>query len=183
MRLAASLNGTEANVIHLDFQQLMQKPKVTTEKVVKKEEQQRGYSFQNSIKEASLGLEYTFWEFNLNTGNPVSTPYLYTGITYFLYEASFIQSDGMYRDYDQAGSFAIPMTVGYKATISTKLIAAVEIGARYTFTDDLDGSNPVKGLADAEELRFGNVNNNDWYVFTGLTLSFTFGREPCYCNF
>ncbi|GEQ87383.1 hypothetical protein ULMS_28910 [Patiriisocius marinistellae] len=145
--------------------------------------QQRGYSFQNNIKEASLGMEYTFWEFNLNTGNPASAPYLYTGITYFLYEASYIRANGTYRDYDQAGSFAIPMTLGYKATISTKLIAAIEIGARYTFTDDLDGSYPVKGLADSEGFRFGNVNNNDWYVFTGFTLSFTFGREPCYCNF
>ena len=24
---------------------------------------------------------------------------------------------------------------------------------------------------------FGNINNNDWYVFTGLTISFTFGRS------
>ena len=29
---------------------------------------------------------------------------------------------------------------------------------------------------------FGNINNNDWYVFTGLTISFTFGDLPCYCK-
>jgi hypothetical protein len=75
------------------------------------------------------------------------------------------------------------MVIGYKATLSTKLIAAIEIGARYTFTDDIDGSNPIQNLEDRTDLKFGNQNNNDWYVFTGITFSFTFGREPCYCNF
>jgi len=144
---------------------------------------QRGYSFQNNIKEFSAGLEYTFWEFNLNSGAPTSAPYLYTGITYFLYEASYISGSGVYTEYDQAGAFAIPMVLGYKATLSTKLIGAFEIGARYSFTDDIDASNPVLEYQDTEDLKFGNQNNNDWYVFTGITFSFTFGREPCYCNF
>lgn len=144
---------------------------------------QRGYSFQNNIKEFSAGLEYTFWEFNLNSGAPTSAPYLYTGITYFLYEASYISGAGVYTEYDQAGAFAVPMVLGYKATLSTKLIGAFEIGARYSFTDDIDASNPVLGYQDTEDLKFGNQNNNDWYVFTGITFSFTFGREPCYCNF
>lgn len=145
--------------------------------------QERGYSFTNNIIEFSAGMEYTFWEFNLNSGSPTSTPYLYTGITYFLYDATFINPSGNSTRYDNAGSFAIPAVIGYKATVSTNLIAALEIGARYTFTDDLDGSNPIKGLSDDQALKFGNQNNNDWYVFTGITFSFTFGRQPCYCNF
>jgi hypothetical protein len=108
---------------------------------------------------------------------------MYTGITYFLYEASYTSGAGVYTEYDQAGAFAIPMVLGYKATLSTKLIGAFEIGARYSFTDDIDASNPVLGYQDTEDLKFGNQNNNDWYVFTGITFSFTFGREPCYCNF
>ncbi|MDX1317352.1 MAG: DUF6089 family protein, partial [Xanthomarina gelatinilytica] len=24
---------------------------------------------------------------------------------------------------------------------------------------------------------------NDWYMFTGVTLTYTFGRKPCYCVF
>jgi hypothetical protein len=144
---------------------------------------QREYSFQNNIKEFSAGLEYTFWEFNLNSGSPAATPYLFTGISYFLYEASYITNTGIYQDYEQAEAIAIPMVIGYKATLSTKLIAAIEVGARYTFTDDIDGSNPIQNLEDSTDLKFGNQNNNDWYVFTGITFSFTFGREPCYCNF
>jgi hypothetical protein len=113
----------------------------------------------------------------------VAAPYLYTGITYFLNQASLIDTQGDTTQYNQTGAFAIPMVLGYKATLSTKLIGAFEIGARYSFTDDIDASNPVLGYQDTEDLKFGNQNNNDWYVFTGITFSFTFGREPCYCNF
>jgi hypothetical protein len=143
---------------------------------------QRGLSFENTVSEISIGLEYTFVEFNVHSGKPVSTPYLYTGLTYFWYKALYRVGDDI-RDYDGASAPAIPMVVGYKTTIGTKMVLGFEIGARYAFTDDLDGSNPVKGLADAEEFKFGNTNSDDWYVFTGVTLTFSFGRKPCYCNF
>lgn len=142
---------------------------------------ERGYSFDNSILEFSAGMEYTFWEFDLNSGNPASTPYIYTGASYLLYEESRFLG-GMQSDFDQGRSFAIPIALGYKATLGTNFIAALEIGARYTFTDNLDGSNPISS-SDGDILAFGNKNNNDWYVFTGITLSYTFGRQPCYCNF
>lgn len=145
--------------------------------------EQRGYKFENTILELSVGIEYTFWEFSMYDGQKASSPYLYTGLTYFSYNALYKRPNDIIVDYDQAGAVAIPMVVGYKATIGTNLIVAAEIGARYTFTDDLDGSNPVNGLANESTLQFGNINSNDWYVFTGVTLTFTFGRRPCYCNF
>jgi len=145
--------------------------------------QERGYSFENNIMEISAGIEFTFWEFSMYSGKPTSAPYLYTGLTYFWYEALYKPANGDITDYDGAAAVAIPMVLGYKATVGAKLVFAAEIGARYTFTDDLDGSNPVKGLEDNESLKFGNFNNNDWYVFTGITISYTFGRKPCYCNF
>jgi len=144
---------------------------------------QRGYSFQNTIKELSVGLEYTFWEFSMYSGSPASAPYLYTGLTYFQYNALVKRSDDAIVKFDNAATFAIPMVIGYKTTLGGKLVLGMEIGARYTFTDDLDGSNPVKDLESEENLKFGNTNSDDWYVFTGITLTFTFGRKPCYCNF
>ena len=30
-------------------------------------------------------------------------------------------------------------------------------------------------------MSFGN-DNNDWYIFSGITISFTFGDLPCYCK-
>jgi hypothetical protein len=55
----------------------------------------------------------------------------------------------------------------------------MEIGARYTFTDNLDGSNPKN--KNFETLKFGNLNSKDWYVFSGVTLTYTFGKNPCFC--
>lgn len=144
---------------------------------------ERGYKFKNSVKEASIGLEYTFWEFDVHSQKSISTPYLYTGITAFTYHALSKNNKDKIKSYGDAISFAIPMVVGYKATLTQHMLIGVEIGARYTFTDNLDGSNPNKSDADNESLRFGNINNNDWYVFSGITLTFAFGRKPCYCNF
>ena len=145
---------------------------------------QRGLTFTNSITEASLGLEFNFVEFSMYSGRPQRTPYLYTGLTYFRYNNLFRDPNtDVIRKFDSAWDFAIPMVVGYKATLGTKMILGLEIGARSTLTVALDGSNPVKDLAEDQSLKFGNLNSDDWYVFTGLTLSFTFGRQPCYCNF
>jgi hypothetical protein len=46
-------------------------------------------------------------------------------------------------------------------------------------TDNLDGSNPKNKIL--SPLKFGDLNSNDWYVFSGITLTYTFGNEPCYC--
>ncbi len=145
--------------------------------------QQRGLSFSNTVSEVSLGMEYTFWEFSMYSGRPASTPYLYTGLTYFWYDALYKRSDDVITDYDGASAVAIPMVVGYKTSLANRFVLGFEIGARYTFTDNLDGSNPTKGLEDNQSLKFGNTNSDDWYVFTGITLTVTFGRKPCYCNF
>ena len=119
----------------------------------------------------------------MHTGRPQHTPYLYTGITYFGYNALRKDLNDRIVKFDNASTFAIPMVVGYKASIGTKAVLGFEIGARYTFTDNLDGSNPGGDLKNMDELKFGNINSDDWYVFTGVTLTFAFGRKPCYCNF
>ena len=144
---------------------------------------ERGYKFKNTVKELSIGLEYTFWEFDVHSQKSISTPYLYTGLTAFTYHALYKRNSNSIGSYGEAVSFAIPMVVGYKATLTNDVMVGVEIGARYTFTDNLDGSNPNKENTDNESLRFGNINNNDWYVFSGITFTFAFGRKPCYCNF
>lgn len=162
---------------------MIAKIKGDDEKSSNSRRKERGYSFENTVREVSVGIEYTFWDFDVHSQKSISTPYLYTGLTYFWYDAMYKRGDDVISDYDGASSVAIPMVLGYKANISSNAMVGFEIGARYTFTDDLDGSNPVKGLADSEGLKFGNANSDDWYVFTGITVTFAFGRRPCYCNF
>jgi hypothetical protein len=90
----------------------------------------------------------------------------------------FVVNGETKKDYE-AGSFAIPMMVGVKSNILKNFVLGIEVGARYTFTDNLDGSNPKN--ENLEPLKFGNINSNDWYVFTGFTLTYTFTEKPCYC--
>ena len=77
---------------------------------------------------------------------------------------------------------AIPFILGFKLNPNPLFVIGVEMGARYTLTDNLDGSNPENEFADVPTYKFGNISNNDWYIFTGLTISFTFGDLPCYCK-
>lgn len=142
--------------------------------------QQRGYVVNNSIFEASAGLEFNFVEYNLHKLGPAFTPYLYTGFTYFRYDYDYIDA-GQQLSLDQKdGSLAIPMIVGLKMRLNQFLVIGAEVGARYTFTDNLDANNPEKSNVNQQlDVDFGNIFSDDWYVFSGVTLTYTFGRKPC----
>lgn len=139
----------------------------------------RGFSFKNNIKELSAGLEFNFFDFNLHDLDTKITPYIFSGLSYFRYDELYIANGLTEKIKGSNSSFAIPIIVGLKSNISRRFVLAAEIGARYTFTDNIDGSFPEDdSLANN---RFGNLNNKDWYVFTGATLTYTFGQKPCYC--
>ncbi|WP_124978971.1 type IX secretion system protein PorG [Nonlabens xiamenensis] len=142
----------------------------------------RGYKYNYSLLEASVGIEYTFWEWELYSGKQHITPYLYTGLTGFHYSLFALNNTNELEEYGETIDIAVPIIFGVKTNIADHWVLGAEVGARYTFTDNLDGSNPVRSK-DFDVLEFGNVNNNDWYIFTGITLTYTFGRKPCYCNF
>lgn len=149
---------------------------------------QRGYSFNNHIAEASLGIEFNFYTFDLSEPVQQSTPYIYSGLTYFNSKHHYLSvnrpAKGTLEPQGDNWEFSIPMVLGYKQTITKRVIGAIEIGARYTFTDNMDGSNPQELLGRRDPPReFGNVNTSDWYVFSGISLTFTFGRESCYSHF
>ncbi|MEN2401906.1 DUF6089 family protein [Flavobacterium sp. MC2016-06] len=140
----------------------------------------RGYRFDNNVKELSAGLEFNFFDFNLHDYHQKITPYVYSGLSFFIY-------DGLYR-YDtspnviqsvNSNSFAIPIILGIKSNVTPNFVLGLEAGVRYSFTDNIDGSNP--NTNNPNIMKFGNLNNNDWYVFSGITLTYTFGQKPCYC--
>lgn len=98
-------------------------------------------------------------------------------------------------------SFSLPFGVGYKYKYRGNFVISAEVGFRYTTTDNLDHSfaqesdftfynepgidvNTLNQLNSniIKSRQVGNTSNYDWYVFTGLTLTYTFGRPPCYCD-
>jgi len=143
---------------------------------------ERGYHFENSLKEVSLGLEFNFFDFNLHESERKITPYIYSGIIYTSYHGLYFERAAgttAPKFLTDHGTIGIPIILGVKSNLSKSLILGLEIGARYTSADEIDGSKPINKELSAQE--FGNINNNDWYVFSGLTLTYTFGEKPCYC--
>ncbi len=141
--------------------------------------QERGLQFKNTITEFSAGFEFDFFDFDLHQTGFIATPYLSSGLSYFLSDNLYVINKTYFNE-DNKGKFAIPMIVGVKMKISDSFVLGVETGARYTFTDDIDGSLPKNNTL--KQYAFGNTNSKDWYVFTGVTLTYTFGQKPCFCS-
>tara|TARA_R110001583_G_scaffold53483_2_gene164948 strand:+ start:465 stop:1145 length:681 start_codon:yes stop_codon:yes gene_type:complete len=137
----------------------------------------RGISFTNSLKELALGMEFNYFEFNLDDHNKTKTPYLLIEIAAFNYRTIVDGTDTSNYKYDSKTSFALPFGVGYKTKLFGDFIIALEIRARYTFADDLDYNN-----TEIPSLNFGNPNSNDWYMLSGISLLYSFGRPPCYAT-
>ncbi|HCF03839.1 DUF6089 family protein [Flavobacterium sp.] len=139
----------------------------------------RGFSFQNTIKEISGGIEFNFFDFNIY--NPLErkiTPYVFTGLSLSFYDSLFYKY-GLAEFDSKQKTLALPIILGVKSNLTSNFVLGLEIGARYTFADDIDGSLPRNDSW--QPIQFGNQNNNDWYVFSGITLTYTFGNKPCFC--
>lgn len=140
---------------------------------------QRDYSFKGKLIEISAGMEFTFFDYDLHSGKRLGTPYLYTGISVANHKNYYFLNGVQTDENTSSWAYGIPMVLGFKSTFTDNLILGVEVGARYTFSDEIDGSVPDDPYR--QQYRFGNVNNNDWYMFSGITLTYTFGINPCYC--
>ena len=99
--------------------------------------------------------------------------------------------------------FSIPMGGGFKIAVNKTFNIILEYGIRKTFTDYLDdvsttytGGNlwDMSELADrmsdrslngtqAKGFQRGNSKDNDWYTFTGITLSFKILSEKERCHY
>ncbi len=136
----------------------------------------RGLSFTNTIHELAIGLEYNFYDYNLSESDKTWTPYILLELAAF--NSKYVVSESAPNQYvfDNKNSFAIPFGVGIKSKLLGSWAISLEGRFRYTFDDDIDYTTDT-----IQSLNFGS-NNNDWYMFTGVSLIYTFGRPPCYTN-
>ena len=131
----------------------------------------RNLSFQNNIKELSGGIEFNFFDFDLHKKlDKKISPYFFTGLSFLLFKEIDNTST---LSQPTLNNFAIPLIIGVKSNLTSNFVLGFEIGARYSFTDDLDET--------LTSFNLGNVYNKDWYVFSGITLSYMFGAKPCFC--
>ena len=140
---------------------------------------ERGYSFRTPLSEFSFGMDFTMLDFDLHEPYNIFTPYVSTGIIHSKFKKQVLEIDEInsYNKFDS--TFGIPIILGIKYRFLNNFIVSFEFGARYTFTDKIDGNVYNDELI---SYNFGNINNNDWYMFSIMNISYTFGRNPCYCN-
>jgi hypothetical protein len=137
---------------------------------------ERGLNFSNLIVELAVGMEYNFYEYDVSSKDKNWTPYILFEIAAFNYSYVKSQDTAENNVYAKKTSFAIPIGVGFKSSLSGNLACSIETKFRYTFKDDLDyTTNEIPSLD------FGGTGN-DWYMFSGISLIYTFGRPACYAS-
>ena len=138
--------------------------------------QQRGESFKNSINEFAVGIEYNFYKYDLSSRDHISTPYILLQMAAVDYETPRLQNPDSSYKFTRNTSVSIPFGVGFKTKVYGKIAFAIETTFRYTFTDELDYSTN----------RFSDFDyastSNDWYMFSGISLVYTFGRPACFAD-
>ena len=137
----------------------------------------RGLRFNNSIKELAFGFEFNYFEYNLADYRQTHTPYLLFEVAAFNYNVVSEETAPQVYEYKSKTSFAIPFGIGYKTKLFHDFAIALELRMRYTFEDDLDYNNP-----EIDSLQFGNPNSDDWYMLTGISIVYSFGRPACYAT-
>ena len=135
--------------------------------------QHRNYSFSNTIVEVAMGIEFSYFDYDITSSYNNYTPYIVVEFAGMYYDVASSRINGE-NNYTNKMSYAIPFGLGFKSKITDRIAYAVESRAHYTFVDDLDFNNE-----NIPQLNFGNPNNNDWYFFTGVSLVYSFGRPPC----
>jgi len=132
-------------------------------------------SFNNTIRELAVGIEFNYFEYNTRKPQSFYTPYILLEISNFYYKTIKTQS-ATNTTFKNSSSFAIPVGLGFKGHLSKHLAYAFESAIRFTFIDDIDAT--ADNINNIDFQRFGN----DHYLFTGISLVYTFGRPACYAK-
>jgi len=145
--------------------------------------QERDISIDGGILSFSAGIEYNFFPRNpFIRPKPYQrfVPYIFSGVGVASYFGDFYKHESKVADYSGATLY-IPMSIGIKYKAAEHFLISLEASANYYFTDDLDGTNSYYGSG-YPTIPSTNLNSNDWYTFTSITLIYTFGDLKCYFN-
>ncbi|WP_440069964.1 DUF6089 family protein [Tenacibaculum discolor] len=136
--------------------------------------QNRGISFSNTIHEFAAGVEFNFFDYNINDYRTTFTPYILAEVAAFNYKSPEPTSSSNTILLKNKFSYTLPVGIGLKGRLADNFAIAFETGVRFTFVDDIDFTTDR-----INSLDFGG-NGNDWYVFSGVSIVYTFGRPPCF---
>lgn len=131
----------------------------------------RGHSFNSTIVELSSVFEYHFLDYKSHELPQKWSPYMFMG--FGILRPGDPSTD---QDYNK-NQAVIPMGVGFKHKIGKQFVIEFEAGARKTWFDLLDGISDEDTTL--KNYQYGNPNDDDWYYYTGIKLSFVLYKIPC----
>ena len=79
---------------------------------------QRGYEFSSKIMELAVGLEFTFMDFDLHSGDKIATPYLYTGVSVAHHDNHYFLNGVQTSENNSSWAYGIPMALGFKTNLA-----------------------------------------------------------------
>lgn len=128
------------------------------------------YHFSNKLTDVCLMYEYNFWPYGTGKdyyGAKRLTPFLFVGVV------------GTYASGDGTNVFTanIPIGVGLKYKIGTRVNAGIAWAMHFAMSDKLDGRKDPYGITSS-----GIFKNKDCYSALQLTLSYSFMPKCTTCN-
>jgi Domain of unknown function (DUF6089) len=167
-------------------------------------------SFNSPVTDFSAVAEFNFLSYFTGSRKDFISPYIYTGISAFLYDPSAfgfslrsLGTEGQNIGYEGrkpygTASISIPFGLGVKISVTRNLGMTFFWEMHKTFTDYLDdvsqtyyldSHSNITGIYLSDPslnhqagMERGNPKNQDWYSFSGLTLTYKFnihGRKKC----
>ena len=112
--------------------------------------------FQSSFVDLGLDFEFNWWPYKTAFHRTRMTPYVTAGLGYSV-NLTGISTSHLY----------LPFGAGLKANLGKRLSGGLEVTMRKAFSDGIDGVWNAGGEAVESP-----VGNNDWYMFTGLFLTY-----------
>ena len=171
----------------------------------------RNLSFESPVTDFSAVAEFNFLNYFTGSRRDFFSPYIYAGISAFLYDPvalgyslRSLGTEGQNIGYEGRKpygtiSVSIPFGLGVKFSIARNLCMTIFWEMHKTFTDYLDDvsqtyylnthSNDAASYLSDPSLNHqagmerGDPKNQDWYSFSGLTLTYKFnihGRRKCH---
>ncbi|WMJ72569.1 DUF6089 family protein [Cytophagaceae bacterium ABcell3] len=133
----------------------------------------RDGEFHNNITEAAIMAEYNFLDFRRYKDRRRFAPYLTAGLAIFNYQRAYPGT----AIRGGAVNPSIPIGIGIKYKLTKTVNLNAEFVARKTFTDYLDNISDT--YADGYSKQLANPHLNDWYYYTGFSISYTFYGIAC----
>jgi hypothetical protein len=115
-------------------------------------------SFQTSLIDLTVQVEYNFLPYTPGFANLNYTPYISTGISGALIVSASQSANNL---------ISFPFGIGVKMNVSKRVTAGAEWTFRKTFSDRLDGLENPSGVNSM-------LHNNDWYSFIGVFITYKF---------